>query len=514
MKKLVYVVIVFMCIGFASISFVLYLNNDIYITSNEKDFISGVMFIKNSSSNIGTISNKGKTITFNDIELKPSNNYESRISFDIANYSTQYDASVAISCESEYNLDFDIPNDFILSAGETKEKRIIVKTNVVVSDINFFEFTCSLNANAVERDSKAVFTEAIPNMLAVRSSNDFYNKASSVSDLILNDEQTITKADISVDLSALGDGSVIGSLILNSDGKTYTAYIEGNGALIANYDSSQLFSNYSNLNSITGLNKLNTSLANKFTYMFNYFGFNNNNTLDLSSWDVSSVTTMDHMFWNTKIYDIDFSGWKTSSLTNLCCFLVSNSKITEIDVSMFDTSKVTNVYAAFDDDARLYKVNVSGWDTSNITNFGWFFRLSPVSEADLSNFDTSSATTMESMFSKTKFKSLDLSNFDTSHVKDMNYMFGSMTELENLNISGFDFQSITSMKEMFANDAKLNTEFTFNGNPSLYDGVFKNTSTDVNSQIKINYANSFSDAVNNIYSTKNENSNISLNLTN
>ena len=38
---------------------------------------------------------------------------------------------------------------------------------------------------------------------------------------------------------------------------------------------------------------------------------------DISSWDVSSVTTMSHMFYNASSFNGDISSWDVSSVTNM-----------------------------------------------------------------------------------------------------------------------------------------------------------------------------------------------------
>lgn len=94
-------------------------------------------------------------------------------------------------------------------------------------------------------------------------------------------------------------------------------------------------------------------------------------SLDLSSFNTSSVTVMDRMFENCKARCIDFSS--------------------------FDTSKVEYMNSMFCD--------------------------CKAESLDLSSFNTSKVVCMSYMFTRCEAKSIDLSSFDTSNVEDMDGMF-------------------------------------------------------------------------------------------
>jgi surface protein len=190
------------------------------------------------------------------------------------------------------------------------------------------------------------------------------------------------------------------------------------------------------------IGKWNTSLVTNMKELFKCkSGFND----DISKWDVSSVTDMGYMFWNTP-FNGDISGWTVSSVTSMG-FMFSNSQFNG-DLSGWDVSSVTNMscmfsYTPFDGD-------ISGWDVSSVTNMGAIFGNTPFN-GDISGWNVSSVTSMGGMFCDTPFDG-DISGWNVSNVTNMEYMFyggyGS-TGSFNGDISGWNVSSVTNMGGMF-----------------------------------------------------------------
>ena len=72
---------------------------------------------------------------------------------------------------------------------------------------------------------------------------------------------------------------------------------------------------------------------------------------DISKWDVSKVTNMEAMFWQSK-FNRDISGW--------------------------DVSKVTNMHSMFYNSE--FNQDISGWDVSNVRMYTDIFRWCPIKE--------------------------------------------------------------------------------------------------------------------------------------
>ena len=92
---------------------------------------------------------------------------------------------------------------------------------------------------------------------------------------------------------------------------------------------------------VDDIENLDTSNVMHMGYMFSRATFNQT-SIDLSSWDVSNVTSIDSMFCNCE-------------------------SLKALDLSDWDVSNVKNISYMFDSCRYLEYLDVSGWDTSNIT---------------------------------------------------------------------------------------------------------------------------------------------------
>lgn len=207
------------------------------------------------------------------------------------------------------------------------------------------------------------------------------------------------------------------------------------GTLILPSDSTNMFSNFENLKSITGLNNLDTSKVTTFDNMFasdpNLFA---DGTLDLSKLKTPKATSMSSMFDGCGAKDIKLS-------------------------SSFDTSGVSDMDSMFANLPNATTLDLSNFNTSNVTNMGMMFSTDKkLSKLDLSNFKTPLVTHMDDMFSQSpNLTSLDLSNFTSRSDGYYSNMFQNNTNLSSLDISKFDLSNIDSSKQesMFSGDALL-----------------------------------------------------------
>lgn len=131
---------------------------------------------------------------------------------------------------------------------------------------------------------------------------------------------------------------------------------------------------------------------------------------DLNHIDVSKVNSFEKLFAKTT-FDGDISDWDVSHVTDMyCMFYQSNFTGKNTDFSNWDTSKVTDMtnmfaYSKFDGD-------VSNFKTGLVTYFEGMFKFSYFTgkNSDLSNWDVSNAIDMTDMFKSTKIDQ-DLSNW-------------------------------------------------------------------------------------------------------
>ncbi|MFL1696269.1 MucBP domain-containing protein, partial [Weissella kandleri] len=98
----------------------------------------------------------------------------------------------------------------------------------------------------------------------------------------------------------------------------------------------------------------------------------------LENLDTSQVTDMTSMFYNTGLINLDLSNFNTSKVTNMYGMFMNMKKLESVNVSSFDTSNVVTMERMFG--------NVRDTDTNQLLSL------------DLSNFDTSKVSTMTDMF--------------------------------------------------------------------------------------------------------------------
>ena len=299
--------------------------------------------------------------------------------------------------------------------------------------------------------------------------SDFY-KQNIVSITFLNNnvpENAVESWNVSEDKEK---GTVKAWVVPNSsDSSKYDLYIGAKGKVIANENSGYVFYDFRGVKEINFDNNYDTSNAVDMSKMF--LNCTNLQTLDLSSFDTSNVTSMYGMFcmWDTNInyfptnnlLNITFGpNFNTSNVTDMQSMFAGLSELKELDVSNFNTSNVTTMYHMFYGCQSLETLDVSNFDTSKVTNMeNMFAQCKNLSELDVSNFDTSKVINMKNMFnmwddkinacSNNNLKLLNLSNFDTSRVTDMSGMFSCSDVSEIKGLQNFNTNNVINMGRMF-----------------------------------------------------------------
>ena len=240
----------------------------------------------------------------------------------------------------------------------------------------------------------------------------------------------------------------------------YDLYIEGNGKLYANTDSSYLIYSLTELEEINNLALFDTSYTTNMSYMFCVGRWDKLalTSLDLSGFDTSNVTDMSYMFKNTSyLTSLDLSNFNTINVINMEGMFYYNECLTSLDLSNFNTQKVTNMSYMFYRMNDLTSLDLYNFDTRNVTNmrcmFYWCRRLTSL---NVTSFNTSKVTDMSDMFSCLfSLPYLDVSKFDTHNVTNMSSMFGDCQKLTNINVSFFNTSKVINMSYMFEDNESL-----------------------------------------------------------
>ena len=267
------------------------------------------------------------------------------------------------------------------------------------------------------------------------------------------------------------------------------------------------FANFENLNTIVGLENLNTSAVTDMEGMFsgcsslkelNVSNFNTSAVTDMSemfrgcssleelnvsNFNTSAVTDMEGMFSGcSSLKELNVSNFNTSAVTNMKGMFGGCSGLKELNVSNFNTSKVTDMHQMFEGCSGLKELNVSNFNTSKVTDMRYmFYYCSGLKELNVSNFNNSKVISMENMFERcSSLKSLNLSNFNTSAVRSMREMFAGCSSLKELNVSNFNTSAVMDMSNIFASCSGLTELNVSNFNTSAVtdmNGMFYNCSS-------------------------------------
>ena len=495
MKRLLPALILLICllmsVGYTTVNYItLDIGGNVVAMEQEGVFVTDIKFKEGSgihyaNSNISVL--KGTSLK-HEIALSSTSN-TSYITYIITVInSNDYDCQFKAAIYDEefydnqdiiYDLNDSVVEGDLIAAGETLDFEVTFKyidgvtasenNNVLNAYINY-EFI----PLAILKSYRTMSTTAF-------RSSTYTNKFKNVS--IQNSINIPENAIESWDIGVSQTGDVMAYVIANeSDSSYYDLYIQSNTQLYANEDMSSWFTGMKYIDTLNGLEYMDTSNVTNMSAMFRETGYYSKTfTIDVSNFDTSNVTDMSYMFHQTGCQSLDFV----------------------LDLSNFVTNKVNLMNGMFryaGHASTVFSLNVTGWDTSNVVNMsGMFYGMGVSSQSlhlDLKNFNTSNVIDMSEMFYSTGKSSpdvtLDISGFDTSKVTSMKDMFNGLgysdvdftldiTELDtsnvvnmsgmfneagyksttfSLDVSGFDTSKVTNMSKMFRNSGYSSQDFT------------------------------------------------------
>jgi len=187
---------------------------------------------------------------------------------------------------------------------------------------------------------------------------------------------------------------------LSTEGSTCSDTCGAERELVNNDNIQERILNYSNEGQKKKIRCLDTSKITNMDFLFSgesYYGFTSKDfNVDLSCWDVSSVTSMVRMFREATVFNNDLSTWDVSSVTDMNgMFLV----------------------------ASAFNTDLSSWDVSSVTSMEFMFNQASVFNNDLSSWDVSSVTSMEYMFYNAQMFGMKLCNWNLENLFYMSMLF-------------------------------------------------------------------------------------------
>ncbi len=161
-KSMLIVAVILMSIGFATISTTLIINGSAKVSENNEDFsvIFTAASIDGNDVYSTAVDETKKTITFATSELKTLNQ-TSILTYEVTNNSSNYDANVNVTCvpkegtTAKYtSIKNKLDNDAtVVKAKSSLNGTLTVTLNKTSTEEVTEEYTCTIVANAVERDT-------------------------------------------------------------------------------------------------------------------------------------------------------------------------------------------------------------------------------------------------------------------------------------------------------------------------------------------------------------------------
>ena len=219
---------------------------------------------------------------------------------------------------------------------------------------------------------------------------------------------------------------------------------------------SSFFGSLTKLETITGLEYLNTANVTDMSYMFS--GCSKLTSLDVTHFNTANVTNMCYMFSSClMLTSLDVTKFNTENVTNMNKMFYGCSKLTSLDVTHFNTTNVTNMGYMFSGCSKLTSLDVTHFNTANVTNMVYMFSdCSKLTSLDVTKLNTAKVMYMRYMFSGcSALISLDVTKFNTGNVTNMSYMFFHCAALTSLDITKFNTANVTNMEYMFSGCSKL-----------------------------------------------------------
>ena len=160
----------------------------------------------------------------------------------------------------------------------------------------------------------------------------------------------------------------------------------------------EFFKNCKALETISGLENLNTANVTDMNSMFS--GCSALKSLDLKNFNTENVRDMNFMFLKcSALTSLDLKNFKTARVKHMYYMFSGCSALTSLDLKNFNTEKVTDMYNMFDGCSDLTSLDLTNFNTTNVTYmYNMFDGCSALTSLDLTNFNTANVERMQEMF--------------------------------------------------------------------------------------------------------------------
>lgn len=208
---------------------------------------------------------------------------------------------------------------------------------------------------------------------------------------------------------------------------------------------------------------INTSASVTMSLMFyNAVGFNQN----ISTWNVSRVTSFNTMFANCAKFNQPLQNWtiNTTAPVNMGDMFEDCDEFNQ-NLNSWNTSRVTDMSSMFANNAIFNNglapgvAGVLTWDTSNVTSMNSMFSQADSFNQDIGSWNLTNVTTISAMFSGADVfnngNSPSINNWNTINVTTMNSTFLNAVKF-NQPLNLWNVTKVTSFTSMFSGASIFN----------------------------------------------------------
>jgi uncharacterized repeat protein (TIGR02543 family) len=193
---------------------------------------------------------------------------------------------------------------------------------------------------------------------------------------------------------------------------------------------------------------------------------------DIGLWDVSDVTDMSFVFYNSPLFNGDVSDWDVSSATTMDRMFQAASAFNQ-DIGDWQTDDVTSMVAMFAN--TDFNQDIGDWDVASVVSFRDMFYYAESFNQDISGWTPLIGSDLSRMFYHATAFDQPIGGWNTSAATTMEYMFALATSFDQ-DIGTWDVSGVTNMANMFqgAGLSTANYDALLNGwadLPSLQDSV-------------------------------------------
>ena len=177
---------------------------------------------------------------------------------------------------------------------------------------------------------------------------------------------------------------------------------------------------------------------------------------DLSTWQVSKVTTLYSTFRKAaKFVGNGLQKWNTESVTSLLSTFNEAGEM-NADLSTWQVSKVTTLEETFRFAAKFVGRGLEKWNTGSLTNLHKAFYAAGEMNADLGGWHVSKVVTLDQTFKKAaKFVGRGLEKWNTGSLTNLQFAFHSATKFIGTGLNAWDVAKVSAMSETFKNADSL-----------------------------------------------------------